>query len=83
MRIDYILKAAAKRMRTVSVAVDRSYGTVCISDDTGEQEDIVMQGDDAESFIAECDKLSERCQSLDGYIIEMALAEPYAENLWN
>ena len=81
MRIDYILKASAKRMKGVFVDVDSAYGTVCIS--SKGQEDIFMQGDDAEQFIAECEELSERCQCLNMGIIELALAEPYAENLWN
>lgn len=81
MRIDYILKASAKRMANVNVDVDRPYETVCIS--TTGQDDIVMQGDDAAQFIGECDKLATRCKCLDGYTIESALAEQYAENLWN
>jgi hypothetical protein len=79
MRIDYILKAAAKRMQNVSVDCDSDYETVCIS--TPGQEDIFMQGDDAAQFIAECEKLGQQCRALSPAIIELALAEPYTD-LW-
>lgn len=80
MRIDYILKASAKRMKHVFVDVDSAYSTVCIS--TKGQDDIFMQGEDADNFIAEVEALSDRCKCLNVGIIELALAEPYAENLW-
>ena len=81
MRIDYILKAAAKRMVGVNVDCDSTYSTVCIS--TKGQDDIFMQGEEADNFIDECDAMSNRCKCLDFDIIELALAEPYAENLWS
>ena len=79
MRIDYILKAAAKRMRNVAVDCDSAFSTVCIS--TPGQEDIFMQGDDAAQFIAEVETMGNRCKSLSPEVIELALAEPYAD-LW-
>ena len=81
MRIDYVLKNAAKRMTGVFVDVDSSMGTVCIS--TNGQDDIFMQGDDADQFIAECESLANRCKHLSPAIIELALAEPYAECIWS
>lgn len=81
MRIDYILKAAAKRMQSVTVDCDSAYSTVCIS--TKGEGDIFMQGEDAETFMAECEAMSARCKALSIDVIERALAEPYAENLWN
>lgn len=79
MRIDYILKAAAKRMHNVTVDCDSAYETVCIS--TPGQEDIFMQGDAAATFIDEVKALGNRCKSLSPEVIELALAEPYAV-LW-
>lgn len=83
MRIDYILKANAQRAinSLITVDVDGSFGTVTI--DSPGQETISMQGDDAEQFIADCDKYYNRCKSLDLGTIHLALAYPYAENLWN
>ena len=81
MRIDYILKASAKRMTGVFVDINRSMGHVSIYD--GRHENIFLQGDDAEQFISECDKYSNICQRLNFDLIELAVAEPYAENLWN
>lgn len=79
MRIDYILKAAAKRMHNVTVDCDSAYETVCIS--TPGQADIFMQGDDAAQFIAEVETMGNRCKSLNTEVIELALAEPYTD-LW-
>jgi hypothetical protein len=81
MRIDYILKAAAKRMVGVTVDCDSAYSTVCIS--MHGEDDIFMQGDDAEQFISECEAMSNRCQCLNFDIIELALAEPYTESFWS
>jgi len=81
MRIDYILKASAKRMKDVSVECDSGFSTVCIS--AKGQDDIFMQGDDADAFILEIENLSKRCKALNPEIIKLALAEPYCENLWN
>lgn len=78
MRIDYILKAAAKRVARSGVTFDinRSLPTVSI---TGRGVDVFMQGGDAEEFVAECEAMSARCESLDFHTIAMALAEPYTE----
>ena len=81
MRIDYILKAAAKRAAGVSVDCDSAYSTVCIS--CPGFEDIFMQGDEADQFIAEVESLGNRCRQLNPSVIELALAEPYADTLWN
>lgn len=56
MKLSQIIADTAARMRDTSVAVDTSLGTVCISDNAGEFEDIFMQGDDADRFIAECER---------------------------
>lgn len=80
MRLDYILKASAMHMLGVFVDVNRSMCHVSIYD--GKNESIFLQGDDAEQFIAECDKYSNRCKCLDFSIIELAVAEPYVECIW-
>lgn len=80
MRIDYILKARAKRMNDVYVNVDHEYCTVEIT--TRGQDSIFMQGDDAENFIAECEKISNRCKCLNFDVIELAVAEHYVECIW-
>ena len=77
------LYAAAKRMQDgrVTVDCDSAYSTVSI--DAPGEESIFMQGEEAGAFIAECDKLWNRYRSVNRDVIELALAEPYAENLWN
>ena len=80
MRIDYILKQAAKRMKNVYVDCDSSYSTVCIS--SPGEDDIFMQGEEADEFISQVEEMGERCKSLSPAIIELALAEPYTE-LWS
>jgi hypothetical protein len=81
MRLDYILKAAAKRMQGVTVDCDNKLSTVCISSDG--EDDIFMQGDDAVQFIHECELYKHGCKQLDYYIIMLAVAEPYAKSIWN
>ena len=80
MRIDYILKAAAKRMNGVSVDCDSSFSTVAITSPGFDE--IFLQGDDADNFIDQCRAMSERCQCLNFDVIELAMAEPYTD-LWN
>ena len=73
---------AYDRMKAAGIDVDcdSSYSTVCIS--APGQDDIFMQGDEADSFIEECCNLWNRYQSLPMDVCEMALAEPYTE-LWS
>lgn len=78
-----IIRADVMFMRTVVVEVDSSYSTVCISDTTGIHEDIFMQGEDAEAFIAERDRLYEETGDLCEDVIELHLARPYVETIWN
>jgi len=78
-----IIERTALRMATVTVHVESCMGTVCISDDTGKQNDIFMQGDDASAFISEMNRLYDETGDLTKDTIALYLAEPYAENLWN
>ena len=73
---------AYDRMRAggVEVETDSAYQTVCIS--CRGEDDIFMQGDDADSFIDECRKMWKRYRSLPMDVCEMALAEPYTD-LWS
>lgn len=73
---------AYDRMRAAGIAVetDSAYSTVAIS--APGEDDIFMQGDEAESFIKECRKLWNRYRSLPMDVCELAIAEPYTY-LWN
>ena len=72
---------AAQRMRDAGITVDcdSAYSTVSI--DAPGEDSIFMQGDDADAFIAECEKLWNRYPSLSMDVCELALAEPYTV-LW-
>lgn len=74
--------AAAERMRAAGITVDcdSAYSTVSI--DAPGEDSIFMQGDGADSFIGECEKLWTRYPSLPMDIAELALAEPYTD-LWS
>lgn len=79
-----VITEMASRIPDVSVKVSRSFETVCIRDESGEFEDIFMQGQDAAQFIAELDDLIEKAP--DDLLFEDAmkcLAAPYCENIWN
>ncbi len=73
---------AATRMRDAGITVecDSSYSTVSI--DAPGQESIFMQGDDADTFIAECRNLWNHYPSLPMDVCELATAEPYSV-LWS
>jgi hypothetical protein len=77
------IRDAAQRCINGRIIVDSDslYNTVCIS--VLGFEDIFMQGDEAEKFIAERDALCRRYPSLDEGTAELALAEPYIECLCN
>ena len=63
----------------IDVDCDSRFSTVCIS--CRGEDDIFMQGDDANSFIDEAQAMWNRYPSLPKYVCEMALAEPYTD-LW-
>ena len=83
MKLQDIILADAKRMAGVTVTVNPQMETVCISDDAGVHEDIFMQGNDADEFIAQRDALWKETSDLSMDVIELHLAHPYVENLWN
>ena len=73
---------AAQRMLDAGITVDTdpSYSTVSI--DAPGEESIVVQGDDADSFIEECRELCARYPSLPMDVAELVTAEPYTD-LWS
>lgn len=84
MRLSTIIKQTAARCRDITVDVDISMPTVCITDDQNDDPDtncIFMQGDDAQQFIDECDALEKKTRSkiITREQIELCVAAPYAE----
>ena len=78
----YIREAAQRCVNgRVTVDCDSNYSTVAI--DAPGQDGVFMQGDEADTFIAECDALCKRYPSLDFDTAALALAEPYAECIFN
>lgn len=83
MTLTEIIKADAKWATdsNIDVKVDRRLGTVCIT--CPDHDDIFMQGDDAEQFIAECQTRWETAYDVGMLPVELSVAKPYAETLWN
>lgn len=74
----FIREAAARcRADGVTVDIDSPYSTVAI--DAPGADGLFMQGDEAETFIAEVHALCKRYPSLDEDTAALALAQPYAE----
>lgn len=65
------------------VYVEVSFGTVCISNADGDQEDIFLQGDEGHNFIQEANDLYERCGNISMDNAYTYLALSYVENIWN
>jgi hypothetical protein len=78
----YIEQTAAM-CQAVSVKVCRTFGTVVIRDLDGVQDDIFMQGGDADQFIAEFDALVELAPDVLFEDAVKAMAEPYVSVLWH
>jgi hypothetical protein len=83
MTLIEIIRASAARMTNVTVETNSSMETVCIFDDSGAQEDIFMQGEEASEFIDRCKALYEEAGDVGMGDVELHVASPYAENLWN
>lgn len=73
---------AYDRMKAAGIDVDCDSGFSTVSISMPGEDDIFLQGDEADSFIEECHKLWNRYPSLPDYVCEMALAEPYT-NIWS
>jgi hypothetical protein len=82
-RATRFIRQAADRCRAsgVTVDMDSSYSTVAI--DAAGYEGVFMQGDEADSFIAEVRSLCKRFPSLDEDTAALALAEPYTDCIFH
>lgn len=78
-----IIEADAQFMRDVEVIIDRRFPHVTIKDETGEQEDIFLQGYDAESFVSAFDCLLNQAPDVPMVDAAKHMAKPYVENLWS
>ena len=76
-----IIHEAANRFKATGlVDWNSAYSTVCISSEG--EDDIFMQGDEAEDFISEIERLCKKYPSLDEYTAACALSEHYTECIW-
>ena len=85
MKLQYILHADAEYALNSGAEVEilSNYGTVTITDTTGQNDDIFMQGDDADAFISEVEQLWNETGDMDRDTIACALVKPYIDSLWN
>lgn len=74
----YIVESAY-RVYESGVTVDWDYAFSTVSINCEGEDEIFMQGDDADQFIGEINALCKRFPSLDEYTAALALAEPYSE----
>lgn len=81
--LESIIKEDAAYCRNVQVQVERRLGTVLIKDETGEQKDIFMQGDDASRFIQEMEELVEEAPDVLFEDAMKHLARPYVDCIWH
>ena len=66
-----------------TVDYDSAASTVCIMDSDGEQEDIFMQGDEADKFNDKIEELYNELRDVTEDEVALHLARPYVENLWS
>jgi hypothetical protein len=83
MTLTQLIRQAAARMSSVTVEVQTNYGTVCIKDDSGAQEDIFLQGDDAAKFINAAERGYKKSRYVSMDECYSWQAEQYTDNLWN
>lgn len=83
MTLTEVYEQTANRMTDVSVSVVSIYGTVLIHDLTGENEDIFLQDHEGDQFINEREKLWNELGDITRSTLDLALANPYVENIWN
>lgn len=81
--IKTIIEQNAAFCQDVSVTVCRKLPTVTIHDQSGVNEDIFMQGDDADEFIKAFDGLVEEAPDVLFVDALKHLALPYVECIWN
>lgn len=83
MTLAEIIAANVQYMRNVTVSVDTRYETVEISDDSGAQEEIFLQGQDAHEFIRESEDIWNQVGSVSIADVHLHMARCYVDNLWN
>jgi hypothetical protein len=81
--LEEIIKFDAEFVGDISITLSRTFETVCIKDDTGEQDDIFMQGHEAANFIEQLDKLAEDAPNVLLSDAIKHLAKPYIECIWS
>lgn len=81
--IKTIIEQDALFCKDVSVTVCRKLPTVTIHDQSGVNEDIFMQGDDADEFIKAFDGLIEEAPDVLFDHALKHLAFPWVESCWN
>ena len=84
MKLQDILHTDAEYVRSsgADVEVVSIYGTVCISDTTGKNEDIFLQGDEGSAFISEVNRIWHETGDMDKDSIACALAKQYIDCIW-
>ena len=73
---------AYDRMKAAGIDVDCDSGFSTVAISAPGEDDIFMQGDDADQFISESRAMWKRYPSLPMSVCVMALAEPYTD-LWS
>ena len=83
MKLQDIILSDAEYCKNVTVLVEYNYGYVTISDDTGKNDDIFLQGDDASDFISQLNHLYNLTGDLTEQDISLHLARQYIDCIWN
>ena len=77
-----IIQDDAASLLDVDVDIDRDFLTVAIEDQTGIYDDIFIQGEEAEEFIEELDRIYEEAGDVTEDEVAKHLARPYVECIW-
>ena len=78
-----IIKADSAYLKDITVEIKRAWETVEITDDTGVQEPIFLQGQDAYEFINKANGLSEESSDANFADIERHCAKVYVDCIWS
>lgn len=80
MRLNKILQDIAARCEGFACDTDSAYSTVSIYEIDDPENCVFMQGEEADNFIAECEKIETRIHGcIPMHVIELAQASPYIE----
>ena len=66
-----------------TVDADSKHSTVCIKDTAGVQDDIFLQGIEADHFNDKAEEMYNDLREVTLAEVELHLARDYVENLWN